>query len=314
MAISRNTQSSIANFNKFNQTSAGFEREAGPGVFVAICDNTTAFNSTDGFTWTTRSKPTLYARNNLNFVKGRFQAFPLATTPDGVTWTEETASTSAASKSFNATGALRPTTKELVIANSDGNNVQVINIQSRLGALSVGFGATLLNGYHTAFFGNDLAATIYGTSSSQRLTTINLETYAVTSITTVNINANFATRRQLASDGQALIAAGNNGLYRFTSPTDTGTLVRSGTAVSVFYENGLWIAGTGLSGEISTSPDGITWTNRTSQLTGILNQVAFGNGVWVISDTNRRIATSPDGITWTFRTTLSSELTGLAFA
>jgi hypothetical protein len=52
-----------------------------------------------------------------------------------------------------------------------------------------------------------------------------------------------------------------------------------------------------------TSPDGITWTSRTSGFgTEQIKSVAFGNGLWVAVGTNGTITTSTDGITWTART------------
>jgi hypothetical protein len=54
-----------------------------------------------------------------------------------------------------------------------------------------------------------------------------------------------------------------------------------------------------------TSPDGITWTSRTSAADNDWYGVTYGNGVFVaVSDsgTGNRVMTSPDGITWTSRT------------
>jgi hypothetical protein len=53
-----------------------------------------------------------------------------------------------------------------------------------------------------------------------------------------------------------------------------------------------------------TSPDGITWTPRTSAADNLWRSVAYGNGLWVavaLTGANR-VMTSPDGITWTPRT------------
>jgi hypothetical protein len=53
------------------------------------------------------------------------------------------------------------------------------------------------------------------------------------------------------------------------------------TAINdVAYGNGLWVA-VGLSGKIATSADGITWTQRTLGNTRALFSVAYGNGRWV---------------------------------
>ena len=54
-----------------------------------------------------------------------------------------------------------------------------------------------------------------------------------------------------------------------------------------------------------TSPDGITWTSRTSAADNDWYGVTYGNGLFVavsLSGTGNRVMTSPDGITWTSRT------------
>jgi hypothetical protein len=54
-----------------------------------------------------------------------------------------------------------------------------------------------------------------------------------------------------------------------------------------------------------TSPDGITWTSRTSAADNQWFAVTYGNDLFVAvsgSGTGNRVMTSPDGITWTSRT------------
>jgi len=53
-----------------------------------------------------------------------------------------------------------------------------------------------------------------------------------------------------------------------------------------------------------TSPDGITWTLRTSASNNDWRSVTYGNGLFVAvasSGSGNRVMTSPDGITWTLR-------------
>jgi hypothetical protein len=53
-----------------------------------------------------------------------------------------------------------------------------------------------------------------------------------------------------------------------------------------------------------TSPDGITWTIRTSSVDRQWQAVTYGNGTFVAvadSGTGNRVMTSPDGVTWTSR-------------
>jgi len=58
-----------------------------------------------------------------------------------------------------------------------------------------------------------------------------------------------------------------------------------------------------------TSPDGITWTLRTSAADNDWYSVCYGNGLFVavsITGTGNRVMTSPDGITWTARTSAAN--------
>jgi hypothetical protein len=90
---------------------------------------------------------------------------------------------------------------------------------------------------------------------------------------------------------------------------------RSGAWRSVTYGNGLFVAvsSTGSGNRVMTSPDGITWTTRTSVADNWWSSVTYGNGLFVAvacgvnssfcnSTAGTRVMTSPDGITWTART------------
>ena len=87
-----------------------------------------------------------------------------------------------------------------------------------------------------------------------------------------------------------------------TPITWTGRYSGPGGAINkIAYGNGLWVAGCS-GGTILTSPDGITWTSRTSQFGATdIADVAYGNGLWVAVGP-AKISTSSDGITWTART------------
>ena len=59
----------------------------------------------------------------------------------------------------------------------------------------------------------------------------------------------------------------------------------------------------GDSGTLTTSPDGITWTTRTSGFgSGVIQDVTYGDGLYVIVGDLGKLSTSTDGITWTSRT------------
>jgi hypothetical protein len=82
--------------------------------------------------------------------------------------------------------------------------------------------------------------------------------------------------------------------HRTNLTSTVGGIEYNGTDLYVAYGN---------SGKLSTSPDGITWTARTSGFgANSIESVFFGNSLWVAVGANGTITTSPDGITWTART------------
>jgi hypothetical protein len=75
---------------------------------------------------------------------------------------------------------------------------------------------------------------------------------------------------------------------------------------SVCFGNGLYVA-VGSDGKLETSPDGITWSVRTSSFgSDAIVSVAFGGGVFVAVGLGGKVASSPDGINWTQRTSTFS--------
>jgi len=73
------------------------------------------------------------------------------------------------------------------------------------------------------------------------------------------------------------------------------------TLNAVAYGNGMFV-GVGSQGAILSSPDGATWTPRTSGTSAGLNGAAFGNGLFVVVGDAGTILTSPDGTSWTAQT------------
>ena len=101
------------------------------------------------------------------------------------------------------------------------------------------------------------------------------------------------------------VAVGSEGIY--TSADGVGWLLRKtiwnfvgayGSCVT--YGGGIFVAA-GENGQIFTSPDGVTWTARTSGTTQLLHGVTYGNGIFVVVGVSGTILTSPDGATWTVR-------------
>lgn len=123
-----------------------------------------------------------------------------------------------------------------------------------------------------------------------------------------------------ASDGASVfvIAAGTGTTaHWFSSPDAKTWTARSGTLVAnpvgiIWVQSlGLFIGLFGVVGGVAsgveTSPDGVTWTNRTvpvatgSGVTSGGQNVAFGTGIIVAAQGSSQVMSSPDGINWTVR-------------
>ncbi|MHB8523417.1 MAG: beta propeller repeat protein [Limisphaerales bacterium] len=80
----------------------------------------------------------------------------------------------------------------------------------------------------------------------------------------------------------------------------------------IAYGNNQFVAG-GWYGPV-TSPDGITWTSRTSGTSNPLYRIAYGNNQFVaVTGFGGTIVTSPDGITWTSRASTGNFLSAIAY-
>jgi hypothetical protein len=108
--------------------------------------------------------------------------------------------------------------------------------------------------------------------------------------------------------GAGIYVAGRNltGVNGISTATVLGTWTTRNSNVAqslnaIVFGNGLFVAG-GVQGVMTTSPDGTTWTSRTSGFAGAtINGLAYGNGVYVAVGDSGIITSSTDGITWTQR-------------
>jgi len=172
----------------------------------------------------------------------------------------------------------------------------------------------------------DLAAGLYSVASTGEVTVggvsvdgnLGLVNYAstITSIITTNgvdwttQTSGFGTNRIYGvTYGDGLYVAGG---YPYSSPTlatspdgTTWTTRTSGLSkriIAVTYGDGLYVA-VGQDGGITTSPDGTTWTTRTSGFgSSPIYGVTYGDGLYVAVGDYGKLTTSTDGTTWTTRT------------
>jgi hypothetical protein len=106
------------------------------------------------------------------------------------------------------------------------------------------------------------------------------------------------------------VAVGGDGAI-LTSPDGVTwtarTSVTSYSLYSVTYGDGLFVA-VGRNGAILTSPDGVNWTQQTSGTSDGLSNVTYGNGMFVAVGGYGTILTSPDGVNWTARASGTSNI------
>jgi len=118
------------------------------------------------------------------------------------------------------------------------------------------------------------------------------------------------TNPHLAYGNGIFVAVDGNGNYSTSPDGDTWGAATSldpdagfvGLAFGASLFVGAGLKADGTHGGIWSSPDGTTWTERTSGVTNILNGIEFVNSIFIVTGRNGVILTSPDGITWTSRT------------
>jgi hypothetical protein len=125
-----------------------------------------------------------------------------------------------------------------------------------------------------------------------------------TDLQTFTLGDSFAAGRHVIWTGSLFVVVGQVGTI-LTSPDGiTWTTRTSGTTQTLNRVGvlGSVLIAVGNTGTIVTSPDAATWTVRTSGTTQTLTDVVAKSGLAVITGGNGTILTSPDGATWTART------------
>lgn len=113
-----------------------------------------------------------------------------------------------------------------------------------------------------------------------------------------------STQWYCAAYGNGIWVAGSYTLGVTARSTDNaitwsaGGTIAAGAARGLAYGAGLFFAASGSTAHAS-SPDGVTWTARTTPIS--VSGVAFGGGIFAAVGTNNAVS-STDGITWTTRT------------
>ncbi len=267
------------------------------------------FVSTDGITWTSRATQTMgsnrgiaYDTNGLLVLVGTSQtnfSNILQTSPDGVTWTTRINTLTNTVNNFNNV-AYSPTLNLWVAAAQAGanslmtssNGITWIPRGNRPFAGLVSW-VTWNNNYFIAVGGNCNAV---ATSADG----INWRSLA----TRPNENSNMT----YVGIRPPIMVAGGEGTYSICTTSDYGASWQprfsTNTVINTVSWNGnIWVSGA-RDGSILTSPNGVTWTTRTSPFTSSINASIWAERLklWVLcGDYPWSFATSTDGVNWTGR-------------
>jgi hypothetical protein len=127
------------------------------------------------------------------------------------------------------------------------------------------------------------------------------------------VNEGLSTGLAAASDGTRYVAVGSAGEIHYTQDGLTWTKATGGDALgrllrgvvwsgSQFVAVGDYCAADCSTAPLLTSPDGATWTSRSSSTSANLNGVASSGSVYVAVGSGGRIIRSTDAITWSIVT------------
>lgn len=123
---------------------------------------------------------------------------------------------------------------------------------------------------------------------------------AQTDITIGGTRADFTSysTRRITSLSNLGSVGDNGGVAWSTISTGIAT---TRNAACIEYGGSSYVIGAS-AGVLMTSPDGTTWTSRTSGFTNTIEDAVYGNSLWVIVGSDGKISTSTDAVTWTSRT------------
>jgi hypothetical protein len=247
--------------------------------------------STDGITWSVGSLPggftTSYTGglNSVTWAGTQYIATGIArttnlptmiTSADGVTWTSKTYTASAIST------VARPVTFEPVVSYNNGRYI-------------VAQGTEI-------FLSTDAATWTKYTSGESGINYFNKVIFGNGKFVATRTVSDLATGNQ---DGQIVYSTDGKTWTRATITGLTGRTIWNGGIIWTGSQF-LAINGGASTQYIATSSDGITWTatNNSSIATNAVNDVAYGNGMYVA--VGGKISTSTDGVNWTHNTTTAN--------
>ena len=318
-------------------------------VNSGVSATSAVMTSPDGINWTSRNVPDAKFWRSITYGNGLFVAVnadvsvtgAVMTSPDGITWTSRDVPDSKAwygvtygNGLFVAVNANSSTTAAIMTSNSGTyyNNTSyyqgVANVEVTNDAGSVVYGSIVPTSdtFSIPLTTNTLTASTSTTQYRIRITpkshfsmpVVPGDSYPILAkVVSLSASVGMIEGSDAASSTITIDNKSTNDINLSVS-TWTTQLMDSITLTSGWqsatYANGLFVAVaiSGVSGNrVMTSPDGITWTIRTSAADNSWWSVTYGNGMFVAitsDSTSTPVMSSPDGINWTLRIGLPSSI------
>lgn len=272
----------LDNWHVRNSVPGGYTLNAvayGNGMFVAVGSQGTILSSPEGTNWTARSSGTLHNLKGITFGNGMFVAV-------GGTW--------------DSFGVPRGS---VILTSPDG--------LTWISRISTGTGP-------------DLLSVAYGSSSFAAVGSLGLVMYSPDGITWSSINPiAFFTWQGITWSKGIFVAGGGSGPKMITSPDGLGWTERA-IDFNTFDVQGL-THGAGIFVAVGRdfntyvpmvliSPDGILWSQSTTDASAALFGVTFGNNTFIAVGDHGSMTTSPDGLNWSVRQAGTTEsLSSIAY-
>lgn len=308
----------------------------GGGTFVAA-GRQSLVTSPDGLTWTDVTVPVASPEwfETVSWLDGMFYAMGreglLLTSPDGLTWTKRNLGTNQSfrggaiaeppgSVSLHNNGTLFTLNETLTavteidlpsgfqnMAQTEDGGLVGVGIFARLYRKGPGnaewedMNETLADGFDSVAFGNDTFVII---STDGRI-------FSSTDGTEWVLRAEHSEvgfRSEVFFDGtQFYLLDDDERAWRSADAiTWTQTQTDIGSLRTLRRLNNLWVVGLN-DGSVAHSVDGLTWTAHDVPGASSIQDVAYGEGVYVAVAFSENLYTSPDLVTWTTRSIANSD-------
>jgi hypothetical protein len=289
----RTSQSGSIWSTQTSGTSANFSSVAVGGSTIIACGTSGLVrSSTDGITWTSRTFGTTTSINKVIYSGSSFVALAGTTcrySSDGTTW---------------STGAA-PGISGLVSCVAHNGTVVAIGTNTGTIRTSTNSGLNWASPTipTTQALGSmcwDGSKFVVGATGSNQI----IHSNSNSTTWTVVVNGN-AIRAITANGSGYHVMVGDQGLIQTASAADiTNNVIPTIRNIggSIVFNGVTWTGSqfltVGQTGTIWTSPDGNTWTPRTSGTAVELTGVKWVGTQFIVSGSSGTILTSPDGITW----------------